>query len=31
MDQHNGGIHIASRVGTGTTISLTFVPKGETA
>jgi two-component system sensor histidine kinase AtoS len=31
MDQHGGGIHIASRVGVGTTISLTFVPKGETA
>ena len=31
MDQHGGGIHIASQVGAGTTIALTFVPKGETA
>jgi two-component system sensor histidine kinase FlrB len=31
MDQHGGGIQIASRVGAGTTISLTFAPKGETA
>ena len=31
MDQHGGGIRIASQVGAGTTISLTFVPKGETA